>query len=116
MIDRLTGLIGQFELDWSPRLPLPDRGTVHRMAVWGYVFDFESHDIAAAKLAIDGQIKHRKVTYSSLQQQSGPDRPNVLWPQWRSRPDQLTLSKSMRLLAVAQFSWSDMIVLLCYRG
>jgi len=36
------------------------------MAVWGNVLDLDSDDIAAAKLAVDGQIKHGEVTYSPL--------------------------------------------------
>jgi hypothetical protein len=40
--------------------------TVYRIAVWGYVLDFKSHDITAAKLAVDGQVKQGEVTYSSL--------------------------------------------------
>jgi hypothetical protein len=86
VVDSLTGLIRQLELDWSPGLLLPHRGTVHRITVRGNVLDLDSHDIAAAKLAIDGQIKKGEVTYSSLYQQSSSDRPNMLWPRGRSCP------------------------------
>jgi hypothetical protein len=51
--------------------------------------DLDRDDIAAAKLAIDRQVKQGEVTYSPLHEQSGSNRPNVLWSQGRSRPDQL---------------------------
>jgi hypothetical protein len=50
-----------------------------QVTIWGNVLDFDCHDIAAAKLAIDGQVKQGEVAYSSLQQQSSSDRPTVLW-------------------------------------
>ena len=39
----------------------------HRITVWGNILDPYGHDVTAAKLAIDGQIKQGKVTYSLLQ-------------------------------------------------
>jgi hypothetical protein len=58
---------------------LPYRCAVHRVTVWGNILDLDGDDVAAAKLAIDSEVKQGEVTYSSLEQQSGPDRPNVLW-------------------------------------
>jgi hypothetical protein len=37
---------------------MPHRCAVHRISVWGNVLDLETYDIAAAQLAIDGQVKH----------------------------------------------------------
>jgi hypothetical protein len=62
-----------------PRLLLPHRSAVHRITVWGNVLDLDSHHIATAKLAVDGQVKQGQVTYTALQQQASSDRPNVLW-------------------------------------
>src|SRR4029077_5474830 len=64
-------------------------GEPHCITVWGNVLDLDRDDIAAAKLAIDSQVKQGEVTYSPLHEQSGSNRPNVLWSQGRSRPDQL---------------------------
>ncbi len=68
VVDGLTGLVRQLELDGPPRLLLPHCCAVHRITVWGNVLDPYGHDVTAAKLAIDGQIKQGKVTYSPLQQ------------------------------------------------
>ncbi|HEY6620347.1 MAG: hypothetical protein WA776_17220 [Xanthobacteraceae bacterium] len=64
IVDSLAGLIRQLELDWVTRLFLSNRCTVHRIAAWGNILDLDGHDIAATKLAIDGQIKQGEVTYS----------------------------------------------------
>jgi hypothetical protein len=40
--------------------------SIHRIAVWSNVLDLDSHDITAAKLAIDGQVKQGEVAYSPL--------------------------------------------------
>jgi hypothetical protein len=66
LVDGLTGLVCQLEPDWPSRLLLPHRCTVHRIGVWGNVLDFDSHDVAAAKLAVDGQVKQGEVAYAPL--------------------------------------------------
>jgi hypothetical protein len=48
------------------RLLLPYRCAVHRIAVGGNILDLDGYDVAATKLAIDGEVKQREVTYSSL--------------------------------------------------
>jgi hypothetical protein len=53
-------------LTGRPVFLLPHLCTVDRIAVWGNVLDFDSHDFAAAKLAVDGQVKQGKVAYSPL--------------------------------------------------
>jgi hypothetical protein len=63
----MAGLIRQLELDGPPRLLLPHRCAVHRITVWGNVLDPYGNDVTSAKLAVDGQIKQGKVTYSLLQ-------------------------------------------------
>ena len=65
-VDSLTGLVRQLELDRPPRLLLPHCCAVYRIAVWCNVLDLDSYDIAAAKLAVDDQIKKGEVTYSPL--------------------------------------------------
>src|SRR5262249_17076476 len=61
VIDGLTGLVRQLELDRPSCLPLPDRCAVDRVTVGCNVLDLEGHDIAATKLAIDRQIEHGQV-------------------------------------------------------
>ena len=53
------------------------------------VLDFEAHDIAAAKLAVDGEIEQSKVAHLALHLQSGADRPDVLGLQGRFRANKL---------------------------
>ena len=66
IVDGLAGLIRQLELGGVARLLLPYRCTVHRVAVWRNIVDLDGYDFAAAKRAIDGEVKQGEVTYSSL--------------------------------------------------
>ena len=58
VIDGLTGLVRQLELDRPSCLPLPDRCAVDRVTVGCDVIDLEGHDIAATQLAVDREIEH----------------------------------------------------------
>jgi hypothetical protein len=89
IFDRLPCLLGQLELDCPSGLSLPNRCSLNCVAVRRNVLDFEGHHIAAAELAVDGQIEHGEVTDPALDHQLGSDRPNVLWPQRRLGSDQL---------------------------
>src|SRR5262249_32943574 len=91
VIDRLAGLIRQFEFDRATSLFLPHCCTVDRITVRSDILDLERHNIAAPKLAIDGKIEHGQVSYSPLDLQSGPHSSNVLRSQRRSSPDRLAL-------------------------
>jgi len=55
LIDRLTGLLGQFKLGRLSRLLLTHRRSLDGMSIW-------SDDVAAAQLAVDGQVEHRQLT------------------------------------------------------
>jgi hypothetical protein len=66
IVDSVTGLIRRLELDRPTRLFLPNRCVIHRIAVSCNVLDLDSDDIAAAKLAVDGQIKRGEVAHSPL--------------------------------------------------
>jgi hypothetical protein len=61
VFDGLPGLFTQLELDRLSRFPLSNRRALHRVAIWCHVLDLESHHVAAAQLAVDGQIEHGKV-------------------------------------------------------
>jgi hypothetical protein len=58
VIDGLTGLVPQLELDRPSCLPLPDRYAVDRVTVGCNVIDLEGYDIAATQLAIDREVEH----------------------------------------------------------
>ena len=89
VVDGLPGLLGDFESDRNAGLSLPDGGAIDGVSIRRNVVDLESHDIAPAQLAVDGEIEYRQVTGASLDLQLGPDRPNMLWPQRGLWPDQL---------------------------
>src|SRR3984893_2541584 len=89
VVNGLPGLLGDFEPDRNARLFLPDGGAIDGVSMGRDVVDLESHDIATAQLAVDGEIEHRQISGASLDLQLGPDRPNMLWSQRGLCPDQL---------------------------
>jgi hypothetical protein len=60
-------LLAQFDSDWPPGFRLAKRCAIRRVAAGG--------DIPAAKLAVDRQIEHRKVTNTAFDLELRPDRP-----------------------------------------
>jgi len=68
---------------------LPNGGALDGVAVGRDVLDFQAYQVAAAKLAVDGEIEQGKVAHLALHLQPGPDRPNMLGLQWRSRANKL---------------------------
>ena len=60
VIDRLSGLLGQFKPDGLPGLLLPHRRPIDRIPARCNILDLEGNDIAATQLAVDGQIEHRR--------------------------------------------------------
>ena len=91
VIHGLAGLIGELELDRAACLLLPHRCTVDRITSGATSLTLRATSIAAAQLAVDGQIEQGKVTGSPLDQQAGSNRPKMLWSQRRFRADQLAL-------------------------
>ena len=67
----------QFELDWSSCLLLNDCRAVADAAATNDIPGFNLNDVAAAKLAIDGQIEKRAVSKAPVLIQKKADRPNV---------------------------------------
>jgi hypothetical protein len=53
------------------------------VAIWGDALDLQQNNVAGAKFAIDCQIEHREIARSCVSLKFAPDRPHVLWPQWR---------------------------------
>src|SRR5690242_20790081 len=80
VVDRLTCLVCQLELDRAACLPLADRRAVDRIAVRRNILDLDGDNVAAAQFAVDRQIEHGEVSGAALDHQSGPDGPDVLWP------------------------------------
>src|ERR1700694_5566481 len=91
VVDRLPGLFGDFESDRPACLALADRCPIRGVAVWGDIVDFQAHNVAAPKLAVDRDIEERKIASSAGDLKPGPDRPNVFGLEWRFGPGELPL-------------------------
>jgi hypothetical protein len=66
MRDGLAGLLAQFKSDGPPSFLLSNGCTIRRVTAGSYILDPDGNDITAAKLAVDRQIEHGKVTRSAL--------------------------------------------------
>jgi len=76
-VDGLAGLLGDFEANRAPGFLVPDGGALDGVTVGRDVLDFEAHHIAAAQLAVDGEIEQGKVAHLALHLQSRADGPDV---------------------------------------
>jgi hypothetical protein len=72
-IDRLAGLFGQFKSDRSAGLLLAYGCTIRSVSARGDIVDFDRHDIAATKLAVDREIEHREVSDATFDLEFRPD-------------------------------------------
>jgi len=73
VIHRLPRHFGQLKPNRPTGLALPDVGAVNRVAVGCHVIHEKSDEIAAAQLAVDGEIEERQVAHASLQLQPRTD-------------------------------------------
>jgi hypothetical protein len=80
IVNSLPRYFGQLEANRPTGLPLSDVGSVNCVSVGRYVIDAESDKIAAAQLAIDGEVEKRQVTYPPLHLQPGTDGPDMADP------------------------------------
>jgi hypothetical protein len=83
--------LGQFESDGPAGLALADGGAVDGVAVGRHVIDAQRHEIAAAQLAVDGEVEQGQVSGTPLQLQLRPDGPHVTGPQRWLRTGELAL-------------------------
>src|SRR5690242_18812279 len=67
VIDSLSGLLGQFKPNGMTGFLLANRCSIGCIAIRCNILDFQSNNVAAAKLTVDCQIEHRKISCSSLQ-------------------------------------------------
>src|SRR3954469_17571840 len=91
IIDRLASLFAQFKSDRSTGLLLTYSCAIRSVSASGDIVDFDRHDIAAAKLAVDRQIEHGEVSDAAFNLKLRPDRPDMFGPQWRLCSRQLAL-------------------------
>ena len=91
VVDRLPSLLGDFESDRPACLLLADRCPIHGVAVRGDILDFQAHNVAAPKLAIDRDIEERQIASSAGDLKPRPDRPDVFGLERRFGPRELPL-------------------------
>jgi hypothetical protein len=96
VVDCLTGLLSHLEPDRLAGLLLAHRRAIDGMPMRCHIFRLQADDVAASQLAIDGQIEHRKIAYSSVDLQLAPNRPNVFGPKRRFAPVSLPLFQGSR--------------------
>jgi hypothetical protein len=91
VVERLPGLLSQFEPDGPSGLLLANVGPVDGVAVGRHVIDIEGNEITTTQLAVDGQIEHRQIAHTLCKLQIGPNCPDVTWSQWRFGAGDLAL-------------------------
>src|SRR5438067_2964581 len=74
-VDRLSGLLRDFEPDRLAGLPLAHGRSGDRRTMRSNVLHPQADDVASSELAIDGQIEHGQVACSPRDLQLGVDRP-----------------------------------------
>ena len=77
VLQRGSGLFHDLELNRPAGLLLDNRRPVSHVAARGYVVDSKADEIAAAQLAVDGEVKHRQIACAALHLEpdtNGPDR------------------------------------------
>jgi hypothetical protein len=59
---------------------LDNRRSVSHSAAGGYVIDSKTHEIAAAQLAIDGEVEHRQIAFAAPDLKSDTNGPDLFRP------------------------------------
>jgi len=75
--DRLPGLVGQLELHRLPGLVLQDDGAMGNGAALGDVTDAMVDPVAAAQLAVDGEVEEGEVAQLIGELRADPDGPDL---------------------------------------
>ena len=78
LADSSTGLVGNLELHRPASLLLNDGRAIANSPASKHVIDPQSDEIAAPELAVDGEIEHREIAFSTLQLKPYPDCPDIL--------------------------------------
>ena len=83
VVERLPCELGQLKANGPAGLPLPDIGSVNRIAVGRHVIDAQCNEVTATQFAVNGEIEKCQVARAFLQIQLGAYRPHVTGPQGR---------------------------------
>ncbi len=101
VIDRLTGLLGDLELDRPAGLPLAHCRSVNSIPMRRDIPHLEAHYVTTPQLAIDCQIEERQIPDTPSELQSCPNGPNMPRLQWRLRPCEFVLVPVFALVRLA---------------
>jgi hypothetical protein len=83
LVERVACHLGQFEPDGAAGLALADGRAVDGVAVGCHIIGAQRYQIAAAQLAVDGEVEQGEVAGTPLRLQLRPDGPHVAGPQRR---------------------------------
>jgi hypothetical protein len=86
--DGVPCLLGHLELHRSLGLLLHDDCACRDLTALDDIMDTQRDEIAAAQLAIDGEIEKRQLSRSMIQLKAKPNRPDFLWLQRGLLPKQ----------------------------
>jgi hypothetical protein len=87
--DCVSRLLGDLKLDRALGLLLHDRRPRHDPSALDRIVDPETHQIAAAQLAVDGEVERRKLQGSMIRLPANPDGPDPFQLRWGLRPSSL---------------------------
>jgi hypothetical protein len=113
VINRLTSLVCQFELDWSACLSLAYNRPIGCVSCGCDVFGLQGYDVTAAELAINCQIEQREVTAFAGQLQSSSYDQTCFGKSGGFCPISLPLFQGIRFVCLLL---SVMVVLLLLRA
>ena len=97
----IPGRRRDLELHWALGLVLHDDGACRNLVAMADIPDFESDEVASAKLAVDAQVEERKFAHSILHLQTNSKCPDVLELERRLLPDDLALVPRLARSCVA---------------
>jgi hypothetical protein len=80
VLQRTPGLFRDLELNRTAGLVLDDRCSISHATAGGDVVDPKAEEIAAAQLAVDGEIEHRQIAFATLNLKSDPNGPDLFRP------------------------------------
>ena len=89
--DRVPRLHGQFKLNRPLGLLLHDDRAAGYLTALDHVVHAQPDQIAAAQLAVDGEVEEREFAGSMVQLQSNANGPDLLQLQWGLLAEQLAL-------------------------
>ena len=92
-VDAVLHIAGPFS---ATSKPMVDACLRTGVAVGRHVIDTQRHQIAAAQLAVDGEVEQVQVSRATLQLQLRPDGPDVAGPQRRLGAGELALVARLR--------------------